>query len=103
MNLTAPDQIDKIIQDNQYKYLELISRSKKYGGYNATPKDLKSKIQQVKKFPLFRKGRYKGGFIYTQNSKRELPFQLLASRTIGRYNENSKPLSIFEDKSLLKI
>jgi hypothetical protein len=50
MNLTAPDQIDKIIQDNQYKYLELISRSKKYGGYNATPKDLKSKIQQVKKF-----------------------------------------------------
>jgi hypothetical protein len=50
MNLTAPEQIDKIIADNQYKYLELTSRTKKYGGYNATPKDLKAKIAQVKKF-----------------------------------------------------
>jgi len=50
MNLTAPEQIDKIIVDNQYKYLELTSRTKKYGGYNATPKDLKAKIAQVKKF-----------------------------------------------------
>ena len=50
MNITAPDQIEQIIQDNQYKYLELISRTKKYGGYNATPKDLKAKIIQVKKF-----------------------------------------------------
>ena len=50
MNLTAPEQIDKIIADNQYKYLELTSRTKKYGGYNATPKDLKAKITQVKKF-----------------------------------------------------
>lgn len=50
MNLTAPEQIDKIISDNQYKYLELTSRTKKYGGYNATPKDLKAKIAQVKKF-----------------------------------------------------
>lgn len=50
MNIKTPNQIEQIIADNQYKYLELISRSKKYGGYNATPKDLKNKINQVKKF-----------------------------------------------------
>jgi cell division protein FtsI (penicillin-binding protein 3) len=51
-------------------------------------------LQLVKTFPLLRKGRYKGGFIYTQTNKRELPFQYLAARTIGRYNENSKPLGL---------
>jgi cell division protein FtsI (penicillin-binding protein 3) len=51
-------------------------------------------LQLVKRFPLLRKGRYGGGFICTQNSKRELPFRELASRTIGRYNENSKPLGL---------
>jgi hypothetical protein len=50
MVIKSATDIDKIISDNQYKYLELISRSKKYGGYNATPKDLKNKIAQVKKF-----------------------------------------------------
>ncbi|MEW6469794.1 MAG: penicillin-binding protein [Bacteroidota bacterium] len=47
-------------------------------------------LQAVKKFPLLRKGRFKGGFIVTQKSKRELPFRFLAARTIGYVNENSK-------------
>lgn len=40
-------------------------------------------LQEVKKFPIFRKGRNKGGFIITPESKRQNPFRLLASRTIG--------------------
>ena len=51
-------------------------------------------LQLLKRFPLFRKGRYKGGLIYTQTNKRELPFRELAARTIGRFNENSKPLGL---------
>jgi len=47
-------------------------------------------LQQLKTFPLFRKGRFKGGLIYTQKGKRELPFQLLASRTIGYSKEDIK-------------
>jgi len=47
-------------------------------------------LQQIKTFPLFRKGRFKGGLIYTQKGKRELPFQLLASRTIGYSTEDIK-------------
>ncbi len=40
-------------------------------------------LQQIKTFPLFRLGRYKGGLIYVQTNKRERPFRMLASRTIG--------------------
>jgi len=51
-------------------------------------------LQQLKTFPLFRKGRFKGGLIYTQKGKRELPFQFLASRTIGNCRENAKPIGL---------
>ncbi len=51
-------------------------------------------LQELKKFPLFRKGQYKGGLIYTQKGLRELPFKLLASRTIGSYRETAKPIGL---------
>ena len=40
-------------------------------------------LKELKTFPLFRRGRYKGGFIYIQENKRILPHIELASRTIG--------------------
>ena len=49
-------------------------------------------LQLVKKFPILRRGKNKGGFIVTQKSKRELPFRLLAARTIGYFNENSNKI-----------
>src|ERR1051326_7707540 len=51
-------------------------------------------LQQLKTFPLFRKGRYKGGLIYTQKGLRELPFKGLASRTIGYCKDNAKPIGL---------
>ena len=51
-------------------------------------------LQQLKTFPLFRKGRFKGGLIYTQKGMRELPFKKLASRTIGYYAETAKPIGL---------
>lgn len=45
-------------------------------------------LQKMKKFPLLRKGKNRGGFVYLQTSKRERPFQFLAARTIGKLNEN---------------
>jgi cell division protein FtsI (penicillin-binding protein 3) len=49
---------------------------------------LKSKInfrqmQNISKFPIFRLGKYKGGFLTTERTKREKPFGFLAERTIG--------------------
>jgi cell division protein FtsI (penicillin-binding protein 3) len=45
-------------------------------------------LQKMKKFPILRRGKNRGGFIYLQTNKRERPFQFLAARTIGKLNEN---------------
>lgn len=45
-------------------------------------------LKEMRDFPMFRMGRYKGGFIYLQQNKRQLPFRILASRTIGYDREN---------------
>ncbi len=52
-----------------------------------------SELQQLKTFPLFRLGRYKGGLRIEQKEMRELPFKKLASRTIGTIRE-VKPVGI---------
>lgn len=46
---------------------------------NLTYDDLKA----VRKFPIFRLGKYKGGIITETTNKRELPFKWLAFRTLG--------------------
>jgi cell division protein FtsI (penicillin-binding protein 3) len=40
-------------------------------------------LKQLKTFPIFRRGKYKGGFIYLQANKRIRPHQNLAARLIG--------------------
>jgi len=40
-------------------------------------------LQEMKTFPIFRLGMYKGGFITIQSNRRVLPHQMLAARTIG--------------------
>lgn len=42
-----------------------------------------TELQTLRTFPIFEKGRYKGGFIAEKKSKRIKPFQVLAARTIG--------------------
>ena len=50
-------------------------------------------LQKLKQFPLFRLGRYKGGLLVENRNVRELPFRLLAERTIG-YQREVKPVGI---------
>ncbi len=45
-------------------------------------------LKKLKTFPLLRLGRYSGGFIVIQKTKRELPFKNLAARTIGFERES---------------
>lgn len=52
------------------------------------------KMLLVKSFPLFRLGRYKGGLIVEQRSKRERPFKILAQRTIGYVREGALPVGL---------
>lgn len=50
MNIKTPLEIEQVLKTGQYKYLELIANGKKYGGYNRTPKELKTKVESIKKF-----------------------------------------------------
>src|SRR5471030_1226453 len=47
-------------------------------------------LKQIRKFPIFNMGKYKGGLIVVEQNKRILPFRSLAARTIGYKNENVK-------------
>lgn len=50
--------------------------------------------EMIGKFPLFNKGRFKGGFIVTPTPKRVHPFKQLAYRTIGYIKEGSNPIGL---------
>jgi cell division protein FtsI (penicillin-binding protein 3) len=47
-------------------------------------------LKKIRKFPIFKLGKYKGGLIVLQQNKRILPFRSLAARTIGYKNDNVK-------------
>jgi cell division protein FtsI (penicillin-binding protein 3) len=51
-------------------------------------------LQSVKKFPIFRMGRYKGGLIADQKNKRIKTNDMLAARTIGYIKEGVEPVGI---------
>jgi len=50
--------------------------------------------QKLKKFPILRLGRNKGGLIPIQTNKRDLPYNLLAKRTLGIYNYDKKQYEV---------
>lgn len=51
-------------------------------------------LKKLKKFPIFRLGRFKGGLIFIQQNKRERPFRLLAARTIGYERPGVTPVGL---------
>lgn len=46
-------------------------------------------LKEVKTFEIFKRGQYKGGFIYHQRNRRAKPFKHLAARTIGYHRDKS--------------
>lgn len=49
-------------------------------------------LQQLKRFPIFREGQFKGGLIVLPENERVNPYGQLARRTIGRYR--NKPTQV---------
>ncbi|MDB5129964.1 MAG: cell division protein, partial [Mucilaginibacter sp.] len=47
-------------------------------------------LKDIRKFPIFNLGKYKGGLIVIQQNRRIFPFRFLAERTIGYKNANVK-------------
>ena len=50
--------------------------------------------QRVKKFPVLRKGKYKGGFVVERYSKSHKPHGILAARSLGYVREGIQPVGI---------
>ena len=68
---------------------ELVNARNKNKRYYLIRRNVKfTQLKAMRDFPIFRRGKYKGGFITVQQNKRQLPFRLLASRTIGYDREN---------------
>lgn len=53
-----------------------------------------NELKTLKKFPICRLGRYRGGFIYRQQNRRLKPFNQLAARTIGYDRADVRPVGL---------
>jgi cell division protein FtsI (penicillin-binding protein 3) len=53
-----------------------------------------SEKRMIEEFPLFNKGRFRGGLIIEQRNERRRPFGLLAQRAIGYIRDGAKPVGI---------
>ncbi|MEX2597159.1 MAG: penicillin-binding protein [Salibacteraceae bacterium] len=51
-------------------------------------------MKQLREFPIFRLGKFKGGLIILQQNRRERPFRMLAARTIGYEREGITPVGL---------
>ncbi len=65
-----------LIKDHRRRGKQFLRINSKKINYN--------QLQQVREFPIFKLGRFKGGFMYEENDHRAMPFGTLAARTIGR-------------------
>ena len=73
----------------------LKSARKKKKRYHLIRRNVKfTDLKILKEFPIFRRGKYKGGFIAVQQNKRVRPFKVLAARTIGYERDGSKPVGL---------
>ncbi|HLG03540.1 MAG TPA: penicillin-binding protein 2, partial [Bacteroidia bacterium] len=81
-----------LVARNEYDlFAQLIQARERRARYEVIARNVPYKqLQQMKRLPLFRAGRFKGGFIYDQSNHRERPFRMLAERTIGFVSENGK-------------
>lgn len=84
--------LSRLFRDkSSYAYKqELISARRKGERYLLIKRGVSyTQLKEMKTFPIFREGRYKGGFIYVQDNQRILPHNNLASRTIGYLTKGS--------------
>src|SRR5690606_20004479 len=67
------------------QYSRLLKQARKAGNrYYLLKRDVgHQELKEVKQFPIFNLGKYKGGLIAERSNKRILPFTNLAARTIG--------------------
>jgi cell division protein FtsI (penicillin-binding protein 3) len=82
--------LSKLFPDKSKRYYKnlLVKARKKNRRYQLIRyKVTYDQLQKIRKFPILRRGKIKGGLITVQRNYRKKPFGELASRTIGFVNE----------------
>jgi len=90
-------QLSKLFPEHTHmEYLVDLKMARSKGKrYHLIRRNVKfTELKIIKEFPIFRRGKYKGGFIHVQQNKRVKPFNILAARTIGYEREGSKPVGL---------
>ena len=82
----------KLKTANEYRRELEAARKEKKKGYKLHDGLTFSQFRRLKQFPLFKKGKYESGLVYSRIVRRERPYEMLAYRTIG--NVDVKPIGI---------
>ncbi len=82
----------KLKTANEYRRELEAARKEKKKWYKLHDGLTFSEFRRLKQFPLFKKGKYESGLVYSRIVRRERPYEMLAYRTIG--NVDVKPIGI---------
>jgi cell division protein FtsI (penicillin-binding protein 3) len=64
--------------------ISLLNARKKGNRYHLIKRNVTyAQLKEIRKFPILRRGKYRGGLITIPKTTRKMPFSLLAKRTIG--------------------
>ncbi len=88
--------LSELFKDKTSKqYNRILRKARKSGDrYVVLKRNVSYKdLQILKTFPIFKRGK-RGGLVTLQTNKRELPFQMLAARTIGLSRPGIKPVGL---------
>lgn len=73
---------------------ELVEQRKKGNRYYLLRRNVTyPQLNEIRQFPIFNRGRYRGGLIVVPGTRREKPYGLLAERTIG-YEKPSEQIRV---------
>ncbi len=86
--------IGKHKTESEWRNLLVQGRRKGRKYYPISKKITTDELRKIKKFPLFKLNKYKGGLIAEPFSKRSKPYNSFASRTIGEDRENASKVGL---------
>ncbi len=85
--------LSKLFGDrSKYQYKQGLQQARKDGNryFLIKRKVTYAQLKKLRTFPILRRGKYRGGLIIIQKTRREMPFDELAMRTIGYENKEQK-------------
>jgi len=90
-------ELSRLFNDRSaYQYEQKIKQARQKGSrYLVLHSKVSYKeVMELKQFPLFRHGKYKGGLILEQTNDRANPYRLLARRTIGYLSQSDEGTTV---------